>query len=72
MKEMRKRGGASRDLLSESKFETLETVHFGENPFPTQFGGKLRRIFVLPDAQSEPESIRILMRQIEVKLDDKP
>lgn len=71
MNEMLKRGRASGNLLVESKLETPETVFFGEHAISCQFGGKLRRVFALPAAHTEPEEIRILMRQIELKLDGK-
>jgi len=68
---MPKRGGASSASFCESRFETPEAVFLGANPFRAQFGGKLRRIFELPAAHTEPENIRILIRQIELKLDGK-
>jgi hypothetical protein len=71
MNEMLKRGGASGNLLVESKFETPETVFFGENAFSRQFGAKLRRVYELPPVQSEPDGIRALMRELELRLEGK-
>jgi hypothetical protein len=56
----------------ESKFEKLEIGPFRETAACALFGWKLQKIFPLPSNSSEPEDVRILMREIRAKLDKPP
>ena len=69
MNQMLKGGGLCGDLLVESKFETPQIGRFLEKSFDAQLGARLRKTFELPPAHTEPAAIRILLQQIEAKLD---
>jgi hypothetical protein len=56
----------------ESKFEKPEIGPFREPMVCAHFGGKLQKIFPLPSTSSEPENVRILLHEIQAKLDRPP
>jgi hypothetical protein len=56
----------------ESKFEKPDIWPFRETTMCAHFGRKLQKIFPLPRNSSEPESVRILLRKIQAKLDKPP
>ena len=56
----------------ESKFETPEVGPFRETAMGALFGWKLQKIFPLPSNSSEPENVRILLREIHAKFDKAP
>ncbi len=43
----------------------------GNGSLCAQFGGRLRRVFELPCAESAPDDFAVLLRRIEEKLDAK-
>jgi hypothetical protein len=71
MNGMLKRNGASRNLLLESRFETVAPGFPRKKSVSTQFIDKLQKAFELPAAHTEPEAMRALLRQIEAEFDAK-
>ncbi|WP_026606241.1 hypothetical protein [Methylocapsa acidiphila] len=69
MNKMLKGDGMRGHLLGESKFETPQFARFLGKSFDAQIGVRLRKTFELPPAQSEPPAIRMLLQQIEAKLE---
>ncbi len=69
MNKMLKDGGVCGDLLLESKFEMPHVGRAREKSFDAQLGAKLRKTFELPPAHTEPAAIRLLLQQIEAKLE---
>jgi hypothetical protein len=57
-------------LPDESRFEKPEIGPFRETAGCAHFGWKLKKIFPLPSASSEPENVLILLRKIQAKLDN--
>ncbi len=51
-----------------SRFEKPEMAVSGNSAMCSQFGGRLRRVFELPDLESQPDQFAILLGQIEEKL----
>ena len=56
----------------ESKFEKPEIWPFRETATCALFGWKLQKLFPLPSNNSEPENVRILLREIQATLDKPP
>jgi len=54
----------------ESRFEKFEAERFLGTPAYAHFGRKLQTLFPLPSENSEPEDLRLLLREIQVKLND--
>jgi hypothetical protein len=52
----------------ESRFETFEPGPALERASYAHFGPKLRMIFPLPPESSEPEDVRILLSEIQIRL----
>jgi len=55
--------------LDESKFEKPEIGSLRETKVCAHFGRKLQKTFPLPSNNSEPETVRILVRKVQAKLD---
>jgi hypothetical protein len=53
----------------ESKFEKPEIGFLRETKVCAHFGRKLQKTFPLPSNNSEPETVRILVRKVQAKLD---
>jgi hypothetical protein len=71
MKIMAENGRFQGDGLAsdESKFEKPEIGPLRETKVSAHFGRKLQKIFPLPSNSSEPETVHILLRKIQAKLD---
>jgi len=71
MNKMTKTTGLRVRLLSsfDSRFETLEATAELDKSLQAQLGGKLRKVFSLPNAESIPDSVTRLLREIEEKID---
>ena len=71
MKIMAENGRFQGDGLAsdESKFEKPEILSLRETKACAHFGRKLQKTFPLPSNNSEPETVRILVRKVQAKLD---
>ena len=71
MKIMAENGRFQGDGLAsdDSKFEKPEIGSLWETKVCAHFGRKLQKIFPLPSNNSEPETVRILVRKIQANLD---
>ena len=56
----------------ESRFEKFETGFLYEASTYAPFGRKLQKIFPLPPESSEPEDVRVLLSEIQAKLNNFP
>jgi hypothetical protein len=55
-----------------SRFETFEHGTFFKTSAYADIGRKLQKVFPLPPESSEPEEVRVLLRQIQAKLNATP
>lgn len=69
MNKMTKTTGLRVRLLSsfDSRFETLEVACGLDKSLQAQLGGKLRKVFSPPSAESTPDSVKCLLQALEDK-----
>ena len=61
-------GFARQSAVPYSRFEKPEAPLSGSPAICVQFGGRLRRVFDIPDRDSQPDRFLTLLQQIESKL----